>query len=468
MLWPLPFKKVLFLALMAGTAIVAISFMKEALELEDAEQAYYSQWWRLGYDDQPPLYTWIQILLNKLFGVSRFSLSLFRGILFAGILLSLYKFAVAFLGNHHRAGMVTMGLVLVPTFMDFTFRRLSHTTLMCLMVVLTYWMVLQLIRQKSLKDYLLFGAIIGIGLLSKYNYLLVLGALLFAVPFDRELRRVLWHPYMFLTLFIALLCISPHAHWLLENQGNVSQLRASIQEKTGGDKGGTLPLIGPLTGFLTTLPKLFVPLLLVLSAALFWGKARARPGLKINWLLKVFLSQLMLLLVLVVGLNMGKVEARWLLPLLLPYMVLFPWALRFVHPKRWEQWGFYLFLMAITVQTLRTPAEKWLGIESSVHFGFGPIGKKLQLEYPERVWQLPNITYAGNIRLLYPGRKVLALDDYSLLPEGKGNGSVAVLQKQREPQLQNFVLRDSIVEFGRERETLYLMVDQGTRNSPFH
>lgn len=117
--------KVLFLTIISGVAIVCISFMKTALELEDAEQAYYSQWWRWGYDDQPPLYTWLQILINSVFGLSKFSLSFLRALLFSGVIYALYQFANKFLNNSSKALSVVLGLALIPTFIDFAFRRLS-------------------------------------------------------------------------------------------------------------------------------------------------------------------------------------------------------------------------------------------------------------------------------------------------------------------------------------------------------
>src|SRR5690606_36430433 len=133
-----PSKRIITLAVFSFLAIVVIAYMKNAMELEDAEQAYYSQWWRLGYDDQPPLYTWLQILINSIFGVSKFSFSVLRALIFSGTLLLLYRFAKNFMQDGSKALLVIYGLVFVPVFIDFTFRRLSHTSLLCLVVVVTY------------------------------------------------------------------------------------------------------------------------------------------------------------------------------------------------------------------------------------------------------------------------------------------------------------------------------------------
>lgn len=122
------------LASVSFVSIIIISYLKTSLELEDAEQAYYSQWWRLGYDDQPPLYTWIQKAINSVFGVTKFSFSFLRGILFGAVILSFYKLAKKILNDKVKAEVVVLSSVLVPVFIDFAFRRLSHTILLCLMV----------------------------------------------------------------------------------------------------------------------------------------------------------------------------------------------------------------------------------------------------------------------------------------------------------------------------------------------
>ena len=68
-------KKSYFLALVSFIVIIAISLMKSAMELEDAEQAYFSQWFRFVYDDQPPLYTWLQYGINSVFTCIQYSIS---------------------------------------------------------------------------------------------------------------------------------------------------------------------------------------------------------------------------------------------------------------------------------------------------------------------------------------------------------------------------------------------------------
>ena len=118
--------KINVLAILSFIAITAITFFKSALELEDAEQAYYSQWLRWGYDDQPPLYTWLQYGFNTVFGVGKLAFSLLRAVLFAGTLLLLYRFSGLRIKEADTSKLAVLALVLIPVYIDFTFRRLSR------------------------------------------------------------------------------------------------------------------------------------------------------------------------------------------------------------------------------------------------------------------------------------------------------------------------------------------------------
>ncbi|MEH6681605.1 MAG: glycosyltransferase family 39 protein [Sediminicola sp.] len=452
-------KKVVVLAVLACISIVAISFMKDALELEDAEQAYYSQWWRWGYDDQPPLYTWIQIVFNSIFGVSRLSLSLVRGLVFGGTLLSLYRLAFSYLGQGRAVFLVVASLSLVPLFIDFTFRRLSHTSLMCLVVVLTYLMLWKLLRSRSLQNYVLLGLIIGAGLLTKYNYVLVLVAVMVAMPFHRGIQKMLWHRYMFVTVALVVLCIAPHMIWLWTNESNWAHLGSNIQLKTGIN-GTSLPLLGPLATLVLALLKLFGPLALFVALAVYFKKVRLHISGR-DWLTALVLAQLVVITLFVLVLDMSIVERRWLFPLLLPGVTVPVGKLALDSSRLWERLGFGFFITVLGFQLIRTPLEKSLKIPSSVHYGFGPISEKLLREYPDKQWQLPNVTYGGNVRLLSPGREIISLDDYSLPQKYvEMADTVTVVEKSNWIDLSRSGLsmpQDSLVGFGMDSITLYFI-----------
>ncbi|MFS4415136.1 ArnT family glycosyltransferase [Maribacter sp. 2307ULW6-5] len=450
-----PVHKPKLLALGCLLAITGITFFKRALELEDAEQAYYSQWLRWGYDDQPPLYTWLQYAVNALLGTGKGSLSLLRGLIFAGILWTFWLFAGRVLTAPKNREVALFALVLLPVFIDFTFRRLSHTSLLCLAILLSYLMVHRLMRQKTWGNYALFGVVMGLGMLSKYNYAFFLGALGLGPILDHKLRAVVLHKRMALSILLATLILVPHLHWLLGPEGHLGQLRESIALKTGRETENTLSVLGPLFSLLWTLMQLLWPLFVVLAGAIALKKARLVAP-KWDWFSRLALGQAVVLVLFFVVFNVHKVEERWLLPLLLPFVVWVFRSVRFKNETKWAANLYLVFCAAVLLQVLRTPVEKALNIPSSVHFGFEPLSDILNQQYADRPWVLPNVTYGGNIRLLNPEREVFAADDFSLPAAKRNPARGIVVQMGHAPSTHTGALR-SLVNFGKEGDTLYFL-----------
>ncbi len=447
--------KIYMLAGISFVAIVGISLMKAAPELEDAEQAYYSQWWRWGYDDQPPLYTWIQNSINTVMGVSKWSFSLLRGLLFGGVLLLLYRFSMTYLGERNRPQLVVLGLVLIPVFIDFTFRRLSHTTLLCVVVLATYCIIHQLISKKTFLNYMLLGLVVGLGILTKYNYALVLLAIGMSLFVDTSIRRILFHPYFLISMIVMVLIISPHIYWLWENAGFQEEIQSSFQMKIASAKGIGIPILSPLLALLLTLLKL-CGFLLLLVFVLLKLKKLSYVAVPKDWLMKLFMSQLLVLIFFFVITDVQKVEERWLLPIFLPFLALLFQRISLVNSDRWVTTGYFLFLFVVGMQTIRTPVEKLLDIPSSVHFSFVPVAQKLMGNYPETQWILPDVTYAGSVRLLCPERRIFARDDFSL-PETQLSGKEIIEVVSGRQNLNNRIILDSISNFGMQKEQLYFV-----------
>lgn len=448
--------KVLFLTILSGLAIVCISFMKTALELEDAEQAYYSQWWRWGYDDQPPLYTWLQILINSVFGLSKFSLSFLRALLFSGVIYALYQFANNFLNNKPKALSVVLSLALIPTFIDFAFRRLSHTTLLCLICILTYMMVYRLVQKKTVLNYALFGFVIGVGLLTKYNYVLVLGAIALTILFDRDAQRVFFNKKIGITIGIPIVMFAPHILWLVDDT-NLNYVLKAVSDKTQNAKTNGIPIASSIFSLFVTLIKLLAPILFLLIVLYVKKKVTFRLLVpkSARLLLNAFISQLGILVLVFVFLDVREVETRWLLPLFLPFLVLLPMLIDEVVLSKWNRIGMYSFCFILFVQVLRTPIEKIFDIPSSVHYGFEPISDILRNKYSDSQWMLSNVTYGGNVRLLNKNKEVLALDDFSL-PKNKIDSSQTVFTITNKEEKPIFTtLTDSIIGFGKDKENVF-------------
>lgn len=452
---PLFKQKIGLAALLSFLAITGITFFKSALELEDAEQAYYSQWLRWGYDDQPPLYTWLQYLVNQIFGVQKGSFSILRGTIFGSILVSLWYFGRIMLLGKKKSEIAVFTLVLVPVFIDFTFRRLSHTSLLCLVILLSFILIQRLLQDKTWINYALLGFVVGIGVLSKYNYVLFLVAFGLALFFDIGVRQIVFNKKMLLSIVLAGLLLAPHTYWLLGPDGYLTELRESIVLKTESKTGTSLYGVGPLFSLMVTFLKLMVPLLALLALAYVLKRVNFGKG-KMDWLMKFWLVQLSVLLLFFIVFNVQKVEERWLLPLLLPFVVLLIRLVEFKNIDKWSSYLFRVFLLVVVVQVIRTPVEKALDIPSSVHFGFEPLSKILNEHYANEQWILPDVTYGGNIRILNPDKEIFSEDDFSLPSSKRSNidGFGVVVGTET---LNDRIPTQKLVDFGREKDTLFIV-----------
>jgi len=452
-------KKVVILALLSGLAIICISYMKVALELEDAEQAFYSQWWRLTYDDQPPIYTWLQILVNKLFGVTKFSFSFLRALLFSGTIVSLYFFGKQYLKNKEQAVLAVILLALVPVFIDFTFRRLSHTSLLCLSVVLTFVFIQCLIHRKSTFNYFLLGLVISLGILTKYNYFLMLGALLLAIPFNSSLKKIILNKRILVTITLVMILIFPHFYDLLSSSYFVDELHKSVAVKTNTNIKNTIPVISSFLAFFKSIFNLILPLF-IFFGILFWRKKVLVNTAESSWLKHVFIAQVVVLLVVFVSMSIVKAHTRWLLPLFIPYVVLLLSLVKIKDLNKYVNYGFIFFLFIIFVQTIRTPIEKVLKIPSAVHYSYNEISEDLNTNFKKKQWVLPDVTYAGNIRFLNPEREVLSLDDFTL-PKSKEKKGQRVVVQINSDSLKSIDVKEvhRIDNFGKEKENLSFSLD---------
>src|SRR2546423_14195616 len=88
-----PSFRVLLLLFGAYFFLQAVSrgMISETLGVDESEQTLLAQQWSWGYGPQPPLYTWLVIVFEKIFGLSSFSLALLKNLLLFGIYVLTYS-----------------------------------------------------------------------------------------------------------------------------------------------------------------------------------------------------------------------------------------------------------------------------------------------------------------------------------------------------------------------------------------
>ena len=439
------------LVLLSFLAIIIIGQSKISLELEDAEQSYYTQSWRMGYDDQPPLYTWMQKATNNIFGLSKFSLSFLRGVLYAATLAGLFFLGKKILNNNYKAQFVVLSTALVPVFSDFAFRRLSHTLLLCFTVVLSCLALAYLKERKSLGNYVFLGVCLGVGMLSKYNYVLFVITISVAVLLSKDLRGIILDTRIIIAVIVGLLLFLPHIYWIFSDD-HLQKIQESVSLKMHEKASGTIilaPMWKTFTAFIQTAS------LLVLATLFLWWLKRIKWRLPegSKWFFLLFVVQILVLLVFFVITDVRNVEARWLLPLLLPYLVLWTGCLS-KDKGRLGQWGGLVFILFVVFQVVRTPVEVFMDIKSDNQFDYAPLSDMLREKYPNTLWVLPDVTYGGQIRLLNQERTIYTLDDFSAPINDHVNQKGLVLARAKNyfGALQPI---DSLTQYGPEKDDIF-------------
>ncbi|HSF30443.1 MAG TPA: glycosyltransferase family 39 protein [Candidatus Tectomicrobia bacterium] len=191
--------------------------ISEGAELDEAEQLLLSQAFAIGYTDQPPLYTWLLIGFEAIFGVDILSLAILKNVLLFITHFCLFLVARIVLNDCYLAGLTSLSLWLVPQIAWESHRDLTHSVLVTSVSSGFFYVMVRLLHTGQTRHYLMLGLLVGLGALSKHSFLLVTAALFIAVLSQPEARRRLLDRRMLLAGALAALVVLPHFLWLLDH-----------------------------------------------------------------------------------------------------------------------------------------------------------------------------------------------------------------------------------------------------------
>jgi lipopolysaccharide core galacturonosyltransferase RgtA len=191
--------------------------LPNSLTLDEAEQSLFSQYWLGGYGPQPPVYNWVQHSFVSIAGLSLLSLTLPKFLM----LMACYVFyGLAAREINPRPGfssMATLSLVTLPQVSYMPQQDLTHTVAVLMAAAMFLYGLARTLRRGDWTGYAIAGFAVGIGTISKYNFVLLPVAALIAVFLDREWRSRLFDRRILLTFLLCGLIVLPHAIWLLNN-----------------------------------------------------------------------------------------------------------------------------------------------------------------------------------------------------------------------------------------------------------
>ena len=293
--------------------------LPHSLELDEAEQVFLSQWLAFGYGPQPPFYNWFQQVFFALFGTSVVTLSLAKNLMLFLSYLFYGLTAFRLLSDKRLAVVAVLGLITIPQISFEAQRDLAHTVAVIFSTSLFFYVLVCTIQRPTAIRYALTGLAIGLGVISKYNFVLVPVGALVAMVGDPALSRHVFDRRLVLTVVIAALVILPHALWVLDHLQSATE---STLDKLGEDEVGSgLAQIADGGASLTLAVLGFSAVTTVIFLALF-GKGMV-TALKTGsvWTRLIERTVLFCLAAIVLMIVFGGAEHikdRWLTPILLP------------------------------------------------------------------------------------------------------------------------------------------------------
>lgn len=410
-----PASFILILALYFALHVAVRLAVSTTLEHDEAQQVFLSQYMAIGYDGQPPLYNWLQTLVISVFGVSRASLAVLKNILLFSTYILFWMTARHLLREKALAIVATLGLLTLPQLGFESQRDLTHTVAVFFSAALFFYAMVRTIDRPTLFGYMLAGIAVGIGGLSKYNFLLLPVAVCIAMLMDQNLRRRVLDLRILATVAIAAAIILPHALWFLQNMDVATERTlgkmTSETSYLAGAAHGIGSLLVAIIGFcaLTTLC-FYVTFGKAFKSALF-----ARN----DWTNLIERAFAIIAIVLVLIILLGQVDSvrdRWLAP----YLVIYPLyvCLKIKAAGLDIEAGARRFGLMAAVFMAAIPALLFLRIATAgmtgeyqyINAPFAALARDIAARTPEPSVLITEETHVGgNLRLQMPGVPVVAL-----------------------------------------------------------
>ena len=342
--WPLLFLAYFSLQILSRTIVGG------GLGIDEAELMLTAQTLKWGYGTQPPLYSWIQYGLFSLFGETIFSLSLLKNSFLCLTYLALFRL----LRDHYNseiAGLATLSLLLLPQIGWESQRALSHSVLATTMASVTLLLFFRLMITRNLWLYFLLGIAVALGVLSKFNFVLLPIALLISAISLRSTRGAIINPRIILSFVTTSIILFMPVQWMISHQKNVLETASKFNIHADTEKT-TSTLIGLLSLVKVSFLFSVVPLIILIILYLRYHQKSITSSSQelpiYQFLLRTVISALLLTLVIVLCSGTTNVKDRWLLPFLFltaPTMTL--WFL----PKL-SKLGRHRFIQAIGIAAL--------------------------------------------------------------------------------------------------------------------
>ncbi|MDR9806188.1 ArnT family glycosyltransferase [Rhizobium hidalgonense] len=398
-----------------------------SLDLDEAEQAFRSQWLAAGYGPQPPFYNWLQYAVFQFAGVSLAALSVVKNLLLFIAYLLYGLTARLILRDKALVAVATLGLLTIPQMAFEMQRDLTHTVAVFFSASIFFYGFIRSLKQPSLASYLIAGIGIGFGLLAKYNFAILPAAALIAALSDARLRPRIFDWRLVLTAAVALIITLPHLFWLKDN---LDFATARTLEKMTASGHATYPAQVAMGVSSLTLATLSFAGLTVAVFAIVFGRS-LRPALTVGSQWTRLLERMMLvflvgILFLIVFGGAAGIKDRWLVPML--FLLPLYFCLKIEAAGVATERAFRRFIVIVAVIMIGVPAALYGSVAAARFTGhyerlnrpYATMLESLRKQAEPAAILAGDSLLAGNLRQDIPGVPVLSVDYPGFHPDLTG------------------------------------------------
>jgi 4-amino-4-deoxy-L-arabinose transferase-like glycosyltransferase len=462
--------------ILAGYGLLHVAIrliISQGAELDEAEQLLLSQSFAIGYTDQPPLYTWLLMSFEAIFGVDILALAILKNSLLFMTHFWLFLAARIVLNDIYLAALTALSLWMVPQIAWESHRDLTHSVLVTSLSSGFFYVMVTLLQSGRTRQYLMLGALLGLGALSKHSFMFFAAALFAAVLSTREGRDRLLDRRLLVTGVLAGGLTLPYFLWLVEHFHPSS---SPMTRKLAADNGmqwltavatGLGRLVWASVRFLTPLWLVCVLAFPTLVTRRVSAATSDCPYRRI--VERFFLTVILILGAAVALFGVTHFKDRWMQP----FLFLFPLYV-FI---RLQQIGgsttnrlqrlagvitFFglVFLVAPLAQAWVAP---WFGLYSRLHAPFEVVAQQLRAAGFSQGTIVADTTFiGGNLRLVFPNARVVTPDIHVGLrvrPQPTGQCLVVWDGEHRQPlppPLRRFLAESLHVSALNDREPHYI------------
>jgi len=396
--------------------LIRLSF-SETLQVDDREQILAAQNLSLGYMmPQPPLYSWLAWFFFKIFGSNLFALTLLKYSLIFITFGYIWGISKRLFKNTTIQKLAFYSFFLMPSFFWHMHQGFTHTILLGLGIVSSFYYMLILKKTRTKLNYFFLGLSISTGLLAKYSFPLFILPIFISLFSVKSFRRVVFNKGFFISLITILLITSPHFSWLIHNFHLIAaqaetRLAISMPENAS-PLFTTIEIFKSFLGFITPLFILMLPIFI--KKEIYKYNIRESYLLLRNFYLLIFLCVLVFSLVY----EIVHIKVRWLHPIMMiiPFLL---WIMAEGKIKLEKKFlkiffisTFLLSLLVIVVRVLQVTYAPIYGYDGRLNIPITQTLQKIpQNLYNESILISKNYDIVAHLISIFPENQIIYGND---------------------------------------------------------